>query len=189
MLLRFSENSYIIPSIMHQQLPKEIDPFKFAHNGRELEGEVTLAKMPRLADSLYSKEGVVKVSMRFDIDPTGTPYMQGHFETTLSLICERCLGELTWPVTINSLLALIKHERLVESLADHYEPWVIDDSNFVDPATVVEDELILALPLVPRHDYDCLPEEAWFSGDKEIEDKPEKPASPFAGLSALKSKK
>jgi uncharacterized protein len=43
---------------------------------------------------------------------------------------------------------------------------------------------------VPKHDYNCLPEEVWFSGDKEeIEAEPDKPASPFAVLSALKTKK
>ena len=66
---------------------------------------------------------------------------------------------------------------------------MVDDQEAVNPASIVEDELILALPLVPKHDYDCLPEEVWFSGEKEIEDAPEKPASPFAVLSALKSKK
>ena len=174
---------------MRQQLPKEIDPFRFAQNGRELEGEVALASLSRLADSLHGNDGVVKVSMRFDIDQTGTPFMQGHFETTLSLTCERCMQELKWPLEVNTLLGLVRHEKLTASLADQYEPWVIDDTEMVDPASVVEDELILALPLVPKHDYDCLPEEAWFSGDKEVEEKPEKPESPFAVLSALKSKK
>lgn len=174
---------------MRQQLPKEIDPFRFAHSGRELEGELALANMSRLAESLHHNEGVVKVSMRFDIDDTGTAFMQGHFVTTLALTCERCLQELTLPVEIDTLLGLVRHEKLTETLADQYEPWVIEDNDLVDPATVVEDELILALPLVPKHDYDCLPEEAWFSGDKKDEEKTDKPESPFAVLSALKSKK
>ncbi len=174
---------------MRQQLPKEIDPFRFAQNGRELEGELALDKMSRLADSLHDNSGVVTVSMRFDIDETGTPFMQGHFVTTLSLTCERCLQALTLPVDINAMLGLVKHEKLGEGLAEQYEPWIIDDNELVDPAAVVEDELILALPLVPKHDYDCLPEEAWFAGEKEVEEKPVKPESPFAVLSALKSKK
>lgn len=174
---------------MHQQLPREIDPFRFAHNGRELEGEIELTSLSRLKPSLFNETGTVKVKMRFDIDQTGTPYMQGQFVADLSLTCERCLGELLYPVTIETLLGLVKHERLVSKLSEQYEPWVIDDSEFVNPADVVEDELILALPLVPKHDFDCLPKEVWQSGDKEIEEKPEKQASPFAVLSALKSKK
>jgi uncharacterized protein len=174
---------------MRQQLPKEIDPFRFANTGRELEGELTLDKMTRLAESLLHTEGQVSVSMKFEIDSTGTPYMHGHFATTLSLTCERCMQELTVPVEIDTMLGLVRHEKLVEGLAEQYEPWIIEDGELPDPATVVEDELILALPLVPKHDYDCLPEEAWFAGDRENEEKGDKPTSPFAVLSALKSKK
>lgn len=175
---------------MRQQLPKEIDPFRFANNGRQLEGDLALATLPRLSESLYDNNGLVDVSMQFDVDRAGTPNLHGHFKATLSLVCERCMKELVFPVVIDTWLGLVKHAKLAESLAEQYEPWVIEDGELVDPATVVEDELILALPLVPKHEFDCLPEEAWFSGDKEVEGKPEeKPESPFAVLSALKSKK
>lgn len=175
---------------MRQQLPKEIDPFRFAHSGRELEGRLSLADLPRLAELLHDTEGTVQVTMRFGIDATGVPYVQGHFEATLSLTCERCLQAMTVPLEIDSMLALIRHEKLAETLADHYDPWVVDETGIVNPATMVEDELILALPLVPRHDYDCLPAEAWFSGETDTAaQEPEKPASPFAVLSELKSKK
>lgn len=172
---------------MRQQLPKEIDPFKLAYNGIELEGEIPVAKMARLAESLYSTDGTVKVKMHFDIDSTGTPFLQGHFETSLSLICERCLAPMQIDLDVDSLLALVKSELKVEGLAEQYEPWLLDTDEPVDPAVVVEDELILALPLVPRHDEDCLPKEAWYSGEQERE--VEKPTSPFEVLSVLKSKK
>lgn len=174
---------------MRQQLPKEIDPFRFANTGRELKGEVDLAEMTRLAESLRHTDGVVKVWMQFDIDETGTPFMEGHFETTLSLSCERCLQEMRLPMAIDSLLGVVRHEKLAEKLSDQYEPWVVDDTELTDPVSVVEDELILALPLVPKHDYDCLPDEARLSGDKEDEEKPAKPKSPFSVLSELKTKK
>ncbi|MEC9314260.1 MAG: DNA-binding protein, partial [Pseudomonadota bacterium] len=95
---------------MRQYLPKEIDPFRFANTGRELNGEVDLADLTRLAESLRHTDGVVKVWMRFDIDDTGTPFMEGRFETTLSLTCERCLQEMTLPMDIDSLLGLVRHE-------------------------------------------------------------------------------
>jgi uncharacterized protein len=174
---------------MRQQLPKDIDPFRFANTGRELEGELAQADLPRLADVLRHTDGTVTVSMRFDVDDTGTPFMQGHFTTTLSLSCERCMQELTLSVEVDTLLGIVRHEKLAENLSDQYEPWVIEEHDVADPASVVEDELILALPLVPKHDYDCLPEEAWFSGDKEEEKQADKADSPFAVLSALKSKK
>ncbi|HEC73538.1 MAG TPA: DNA-binding protein [Methylophaga aminisulfidivorans] len=176
---------------MRQQLPKEIDPFRFAHNGRELDGDIALKALSRLSQSLHSSDGNVEVEMRFDIDQTRTPYMQGRFKTTLALTCERCMEKVEYPIEIETQLGLIKHEKFAERLAEQYEPWIIDDKELVNPADVVEDELILALPLVPKHNFDCLPEEAWFSGSDEEEKEvvSEKPESPFAVLSALKSKK
>ncbi|MEC9314753.1 MAG: YceD family protein, partial [Pseudomonadota bacterium] len=82
-----------------------------------------------------------------------------------------------------------RHEKLAEKLSDQYEPWVVEDSELTDPVSVVEDELILALPLVPKHEENCLPEEALFSGDEDSEEEEVKPNSPFSVLSSLKTKK
>lgn len=175
---------------MRQHLPKEIDPFRFAHTKREISGRVSLVELTRLTESLLSTDGEVEFRMQFDIDDTGTPFMQGRFKTTLSLTCERCLQELVLPMEIDSLLGLIRHEKLAEKLSEQYEPWVVNDAELTDPVTVIEDELILALPLVPKHDYDCLPDEAWFAGDKEEKsEEAAKPASPFSVLTSLKTKK
>jgi uncharacterized protein len=175
---------------MRQQLPKEIDPFRFAQQGREIEGELNLEEMERLADLLYSNEGKVEVKLKFDVDNMGTPFVRAEFATTLSLTCERCMGAMEWPVSIETSLGLVKHEKLAESLAEQYEPWVLEDTASINPADLVEDELILSLPIVAKHEHDCLPEEALFSGDKETEEgEAEKPDSPFAVLSALKTKK
>jgi uncharacterized protein len=175
---------------MHQQLPKEIAPFRFAQQGRELEGELSLNKMGRLADLLHDNEGTVDVKMKFDVDNLGTPFVRAEFTTTLSLTCERCMGAMDWPVSIETLLGLVKHEKLAESLAEQYEPWVLEDTEMVDPADLVEDELILSLPIVAKHEHDCLPEDVWYSGEKETEEgEAVKPDSPFAVLSALKTKK
>ncbi|PHS69008.1 MAG: DNA-binding protein [Methylophaga sp.] len=172
---------------MHQKLPQELDPFRYAQNGLELEGELQLLSMNRLAKYLHNDEGVVDITMKFDVDETGTPYMRGQFQVTLSLNCERCTQAMDLELKVDSLLAIVKSEIKVEGLAEQYEPWVIDTNDLVILSSVVEDELILALPLVPRHDHDCLPEEVWSAGD-DLNVEEEKPASPFAVLSALKVK-
>lgn len=172
---------------MQQQLPKELDPFRFAHNGIHLSGQIPLSSMRRLTDLLVTDDGMVDVDMHFDIDETGLPFMQGQFKTNIQMICERCMSPMDLQLDISALLGIIRHERKVEGLADQYEPWIIEDAKQVDPAQMVEDELILALPIVPKHDYACLSDDVWQSGEEEIE--ADKPASPFAVLAALKAKK
>lgn len=172
---------------MHQQLPVEIDPFRLAQNGLKLTGELQVSNLKRLLKSLDSDEGIVNVDMHFDVDETGTPFLKGKFSSSLSIICERCSEAMLLNVESNCLLALVKNELKVEGLAEQYDPWLIDDNNeTIKLASVVEDELILALPLVPKHDFKCLPAEVWQSGEDEVVE--EKPVSPFAVLSALKSK-
>jgi uncharacterized protein len=89
-------------------------------------------------------------------------------------------------VDTDFLLGLIQHESKAEHLAERYEPWVIETDDPVVLSSVIEDELILALPIVPKHEQACLPKDMWQSGEEIGEE--EKPASPFAVLSALKKK-
>lgn len=172
---------------MHQQLPKEIDPFRFAHSGLQIVGEIPVSKMSRLSEMLYDDSGKVEIDMQFDIDTTGTPFMRGQFVVTVNLLCERCMEPMAHSINIITKLALVRHEGMIEGLAEQYEPWILNDAKQVDPVLMIEDELILTLPLVPKHDYSCLPEQLWQVGEEETEI--EKPVSPFAVLSALKSKK
>lgn len=172
---------------MHQQLPREIDPFRFAHNGVQIRGSLPVASLTRLADKLADTQGDIMVTLQFDVDQTGTPYVEGIFTGQLMLICERCMQAMAFEVEIKSLLALVSHERKIEGLAEQYDPWLLGHSDAVNPADMVEDEIILALPLVPRHEHACLPEDLWSAGEQEIET--EKPVSPFAVLSALKTNK
>ncbi len=174
---------------MHQKLPKEIDPFRLAQNGLTLEGQLPIAEMVRLSKSLQSDEGWVNVRLGFDVDEVGTPYMRGEFNTSVSVICERCMNSMILEMTVDCLLAMVSSERKVEGLAEQYDPWIIENNDPVLLSAVIEDELILSLPLVPRHTEACLPEEAWSVGDEQVELKDsDKAASPFAVLSALKIK-
>ena len=174
---------------MHRKLPIEIDPLRLAQNGLKLDGQLLLNVMPRLTASLESDEGVVDVALAFDVDEIGTPFMKGAITAQVSMICERCMSTMTTTLTADCLLAMIVSERKIDTLAEQYDPWLLENSDPVLLSKVIEDELILALPLVPRHTEACLPSEAWSaeSEDSEVE-VADKPASPFAILSSLKKK-
>ncbi len=170
---------------MHQQLPQKIYPFKYARNSLELSGRLKVSDMPRLSDAVYRDEGVVMVNMDFNVNEAGTPYILGNFTSSLTLICERCMEIMCLNVTAKCLLELVEYRRNIRSLTEGYEPWLVSSNEPVSIITVVEDELLLALPLVPSHDFDCLPAESWISENTRMDQ--EKPTSPFAVLSALKS--
>jgi len=174
---------------MHQKLPKEIDPFRMAQSGLKLEGTVPISAMNRIAGSLSNNEGEASVIMNFDVDETGLSFMNGKFSAKLSLICERCMTEMSVDVDVECFLAIIKSERKVEGLTELYDPWIVENSDPILLSSIVEDELILGLPLVPRHKHACLPKEAWYRGDDIDQVIQEKRVSPFDVLASLKLKK
>ncbi len=171
---------------MHQQLPKEIDPFRLASNGLRLEGKLKLSIMARLSAAIVDDTGIVDVELQFDVDETGTPFMVGHIKTELPLVCERCMQTMQYSVDTRLSVGLVRHERHAEQLPEQYEPWLIESDGPVELSSIVEDELLLAIPIVPKHEHACLPEEMWQSGEDIGEE--EKSESPFAVLSALKKK-
>ncbi len=86
------------------------------------------------------------------------------FGWTLRLRCQRCLGEVTWQVDAPIALALVRaaseSDRLglvqVHGVADHLDPLSVGDEP-ISPLDLIEDELLLALPQVPRHQPgDCV---------------------------------
>ena len=172
---------------MHHKLPKEIDPLRLAQNGLQFDGQILLSDMPRLAKSLHSDSGLVDVALAFDIDEIGTPYAKGEFTVPVSIVCERCMLPMSMELSVSCLLAMVVSEKFIDKLAEQYDPWLLENSDPISLSRVVEDELILVLPLVPRHTEACLPSEAWSAMSDHNEDEGDvKPVSPFAILSSLK---
>jgi uncharacterized protein len=174
---------------MHPKLPKEIEPLRLAQNGLKLSGELSVKELPRLCESLTDNKGNISVDLAFEQDEIGTPYMAGKLTADVSMMCERCLSPMTVNLSVDCLLAVVISERNIAALAEQYDPWLLESNAPVSLNAVIEDELILALPLVPRHEEACIPSDAWFSGDeRDVEDEVAQEESPFAILSQLKDK-
>lgn len=136
-------------------LPQKVDPFRFAENEVILEGVIPLKDMDRLLPSLYSDEGRVAVDMTFGVDQQGTHVVRGHYSTHLMLQCQRCMGKFEYEVSGELLLGVVSKEEDVDKLPKGYDAAVVEDGAFV-VKDIIEDELILSLPIVPMHDpKDC----------------------------------
>lgn len=186
--LLFSYIAYIIIKIMYQKLPEEIHPLRHAQDGLKLVGKLHTHNMLRLGYALHNMQGAIaNIDMIFDVDKENLPYLQGKFISSLTFICERCMHVMSLTITAECLLALIQNEYEIKALSKQYEPWLIKINEPMKLDYLVEDELILALPLVPKHNFDCLSMDAWHSLAEETE-RITNFTSPFAILSALKLK-
>ena len=171
---------------MSSRLPEYIDPLRLAEARAVLQGQFAIAGMRRLASALHSTQGVVDVDLEFGIDEARTPYVKGVMRAGLEVVCQRCLGPMVLPVEVELALGIVTSAQEVERLPGNYDPLLVE-AEPVSLADVIEDELILALPVAPVHpEQQCPP---W--RDTVVEQPAEKVGkpSPFAVLAQLKDKK
>ena len=109
-------------------------------------------------------------------------------EANLPLTCQRCLQPVNWPIAGSTQLAFEEPGSLAPTASDEYEVFVTH-GGFVALTDVVEDELLLALPLVAKHAPNAC--EATVPQDERSEDTPaaERAQTPFAGLKDLLGRK
>jgi len=133
-----------------ERLPVHIDPIRMAETRRLLEGKVALAEMTRLADVVQDNSGEVTVSLEFGSDAEGIRYMHGHIDAEVGLLCQRCLEPMRYRIESEFSLGLVRSRNEAEALPSHYEPLLLD-GNPLFLRDVIEDELLLALPIVAMH--------------------------------------
>ncbi len=169
---------------MSEQLPDTIKPQSLVDTGGQINGFILLNKMKRLVAQLASDDGQAEVNVSFGRDLQGIRYIKGSIKTELLLICQRCLESVAIPIDLALNLGLIINTDQAEELPEEYEPLLIEGQS-LSLTQVIEDELILALPIVAMH-----PESACsmkITDATKIQADVEKP-HPFAALAALKNK-
>jgi uncharacterized protein len=132
-------------------LPKQIDPIHLAQQAVVLKGEINFEDMPRLQSSLYDKQGKATFEWQFSQDDDKRCFITGYVNATVGLICQRCLQPVAWVVNQKIGLMLLTQQHTEENLPDGYEALELEH-NPIQLISLVEDELILALPIIPTHD-------------------------------------
>ena len=107
-------------------------------------------------------------------------------QARLPLQCQRCLGSVETEVAVQRSLRFVSGENQAAALDADSEDDVLALSRAFDLRDLIEDELILALPLVPVHG--SCPEPLVAPADDPAFEQPARP-NPFASLAALKSAK
>jgi uncharacterized protein len=167
-------------------LPKTVDPFKYADQNKVLEGSISVALMPRLLEIVANPVGEVKLVLEFDRDEQRIRVLKGSLSATLSLSCERCLEPVTKTVESQFQLGIVLSDEKAKNLPGYYEPLLVESESIV-LLDVVEEELILSLPMFAYHD-NCKLEHSNDEGPDGGQEGGEKP-NPFSVLSELKLKK
>lgn len=154
-------------------------------NQRRFEGSVPLAQMPRLVEVLADSDGECRYVVEFYRDPLKIDVMHIQLSASLPLICQRSLERFVHQVEIDQRLGLISEESQEAAMPEGMEAVLVDRGGDVSPLELIEDELLLAVPLVPVSPNASELDPEWVHEEALEEDKP----NPFAALQTLKDHK
>jgi uncharacterized protein len=113
------------------------------------EGRLAVAKLPRLAANLADPGGELGMRLEAGTDAAGAPQLRGRITGELGLVCQRCMKPFLWSLQTEVHLRLVKSEAEEKRLLYECEPWLVEDDS-LQLQTVVEEEVLLALPIAPR---------------------------------------
>jgi uncharacterized protein len=164
-----------------KQLPKTIKLFKFARKEASLHGDYKISAMPRISEIARNTEDRIKVALSFYLENDKTPCIKGIIKANIILDCQRCLEALPLELNVLFNLAFVRHESQAEELDTSFEIYNIGEEEDLDSIDLITDEILLSIPMVPSHDFDC---SLKIDKEKEIVEKISK--NPFDVLKNIK---
>lgn len=139
-----------------------IDSLDFASNGRQISGEVPIAELPRLLDVLENPHGILSYTVRGGLDRQDSPLLHVSVVGFCRLRCQRCLNGLDYPIRLDTRLLLRDQASLDAEghITGHPDEEEESDSILadvrLDVLDLLEEEILLSLPIAPKHESgDC----------------------------------
>jgi uncharacterized protein len=166
-------------------LPTTLDPRRAADQGRILEGSIALATLKRLGGYLVDSEGTVDVSLTFGVDEQRIRFVKGLAATTVKMTCQRCLEPVTLELKAEMNLGIVVDDEAAKQLPRYYDPNIINEPK-QDLYQLIEQELVLTLPLIAQH-QNCVVKTSY--GDDVTESVDSEKVNPFNVLAQLKANK
>lgn len=159
-----------------------IDAFEFSRSNGHRDGVTPVATMSRLGKDVADPSGEIAWAIDGAVTAEGYPALTLSVKGTVQLMCQRCLTPFAYAIDSSTMLVLGKDDDeadQIEEVLDDESIDVIVGSRSTDVRDLIEDEALLALPQVPKHEV-C-PDSQLLDGLQAV-----KP-SPFAGLKDLKT--
>ena len=140
---------------LNKSLPGQLKLFNFAKKEISLSGIYQISDFPKISEIASNKKDNVKVDLSFYLKNNKTPCVDGIIELDIVLACQRCLDDLSITLKIDFNLAFVRYEKQGEELDSYYEIYVTEEDELAT-LDLICDEILLSIPMVPTHDYDCM---------------------------------
>jgi uncharacterized protein len=173
---------------------RRLDVKGFAKDGAELRGHEPLRAMPRLLSETLGRGADMPVNwgasgeLRNPAHVNPEIWLHVRADTVLALTCQRCLTEVDVPVAVDRSFRFAPDEDAAAAQDEEAEEDVLALSRSFDLLSLIEDEILMELPLAPSHEA-CpvaLPQAV---ADEDFESAGAVRENPFALLESLKGRK
>ena len=171
---------------------EQLDLLALVQAGEEVSGVAKVSRFPRLAQETLGAQGLeheVRWRALGESRPvTGGPdevWLHLEVQAVLALGCQRCLGPVDVPIEVERSFRFVKDEATAEAQDDESEEDVLVLARDFNLLNLIEDEVLLELPLVPKHETCPLNVQMSAQGDDFEQAQAQRP-NPFAALAQLK---
>jgi uncharacterized protein len=167
--------------------PHRLDVKAFAQAGGRLSGHDSLLKYERLAlearglhpDLMVDWEA--RGEVRTALGGVGQVWLHVKVLASFPMECQRCMMPVDVPLAVDREFRFVADEATAEALDDDSEEDLLALSREFDLHELIEDELLMALPVVPKHD-ECPTAVPMASTDEDFEEASTDKPNPFAAL-------
>lgn len=140
---------------MAQQIPTQFDPVALCRRtdagASSFVGEIAVDQFERLGAVLSETAGPVAVELTFERLESGRPAARGRLRASLPLTCQRCLQTCWSDIETDFHCCFASSEAVAERMPDDLDVLMMDEKGKVSLSDLFEDELLLALPIFPKH--------------------------------------
>ena len=121
-----------------------------ADRGVTLSGELDVDNLARLKSLLHSGVGSVRATLSFRQRSDGWLGVQLDYQGFAHLVCQRCLEPFRYELEDQVNVVIADSDSLPTTVPTGFEPFELEDGR-LQPVQLIEDEVIVAIPLVPKH--------------------------------------
>lgn len=167
---------------MRDKLRQRYQIHKEVSRSSYFQSQLNVADLPRLCELLATDQGEIAINFEFQkSEYDSIALLTGQIEAQLQVECQRCLEPMDTSLQFDFKLLVDANDEIVrESRLDT----VYSEDGFINIFEVIEDEVILSLPLVPMHQHETC-NEYWLAADENLE--PAIKENPFSVLKSLKT--
>ena len=134
-----------------EKLPQSVIVRKLVDSRAILAGYVVPERLPRVDGAVSAFVGNFQVELDFGLNESKKSKIDVQINGDVEMQCQRCLEPVTVPVSIETTLTVAAHDEEARAQIKDYEPILLNDEGVLDIDALIEEEILLSLPVVAMH--------------------------------------